>query len=271
MRTQHPCSARNTPADDGVLLSEFTTRFRTRATRRSSNVRRAAESLNGVVLKAGDRLSYNAVVGPRNRAQGYYRAPVIDQGKYVKRLGGGVCQPSSTLHAASLLGGMKILERVEHTFISAYIAPGLDATVVWRRKDLVIANPHPFPVRIAIDVGPGHMTVRLRGQSSRSGWTELRSKVLYTTQFGKVEKVDPRVAPGDRVLIMRGIRGMKLKRSRVWHAANGRTRIEALPLDIYSPQRQLWAIGPPEKPDTSSAFPVGTSVLPIANSTIAAN
>lgn len=76
-------------------------------------------------------------------------------------IGGGVCQVSSTVHAAALMAGMEIEERKPHSRVSKYIQPGLDSTVSFPGEclqdggscylvDLVIRNPHPFRVALRL-------------------------------------------------------------------------------------------------------------------------
>lgn len=117
-----------------------------RAAARTFNLRLAASKLDGHVLFPGEELDFNAVVGPRDEANGYQVAPVIAQGELVDGIGGGTCQISGTLHAAALFAGLTVVERYPHTRPSAYIRLGLDAAVVYPTMNLRLRNPYEFPV-----------------------------------------------------------------------------------------------------------------------------
>ncbi len=92
------------------VLGECTTEVRGSAARRS-NVRLAASAINGKVLNSGDVFSYNNTTGKRTTAKGYQAAPAYVQGETVNEIGGGVCQPSSTLYLACLRSN---LQKVQH-------------------------------------------------------------------------------------------------------------------------------------------------------------
>ena len=49
----------------------------------------------------------------------------------------------------TLLAGLGVVERHPHSRVSSYIKPGLDATVAWGKKDLVLLNRFPYPVTIS--------------------------------------------------------------------------------------------------------------------------
>ena len=246
-RTWSPCVLSVPPADDGVLLAEFTTRFKARVKRRAANVRLAALRLDGVTIPPHGRLSYNATVGPRSEGRGFRAAPVIDNGQLTEKTGGGVCQPSSTLHAAALLAGLGVEKRQSHLWASAYIAAGFDATVVWAQKDLVITNPYPFTVRVAADTGVGFLTIRILGDAPRPGWVELRTKELDRVAHKVVREPDATLPIGREVLVNQGSDGLKVARSRWWFLPGRRPRVEPLSTDVYAPHDTLLKIGTPSQ------------------------
>ncbi|RAZ93300.1 hydrolase, partial [Klebsiella oxytoca] len=79
--------------------------------------------------------SYNETVGQRTTAKGYKPAPAYVKGETVDEIGGGVCQPSSTLYLACLRANLEITERYAHRYVPAYIGKGMDATVSWGGPD----------------------------------------------------------------------------------------------------------------------------------------
>ena len=114
---------------------------------RKSNVKLAASACNGVVLNSGETFSYNGTVGQRTVAKGYQPAPAYVKGETVDEIGGGVCQPSSTLYLACLYANLEITERYAHRYAPSYITWGMDATVSWGGPDFKFTNNTPIPSR----------------------------------------------------------------------------------------------------------------------------
>jgi len=127
---------------------------------RAHNIRQAASIVGEVTLQPSERFSFNERVGERTSANGFRRAPVIISGRLTRGLGGGVCQLASTIYAAALYSGLEIVEQHPHSRISIYTRPGLDATVDWGTKDLVIVNPYPFPVTMQVTIREGDRVAR---------------------------------------------------------------------------------------------------------------
>lgn len=150
-----------TPEPVQMLRQGFTTQFKTEAKdERVHNITLGAEKLNGSVLEPGAEWSFNTTVGPRTKERGFKKAPTLVMGEVIPNLGGGMCQVSSTVHAAALLAGLDIVKRQPHSRPSTYIQRGFDATVnyppsCWEGKqdpnvcfDLVVRNPYDFPLTI---------------------------------------------------------------------------------------------------------------------------
>lgn len=146
-----------------VCIAGYTTSLagRTKAQRHNSDL--ALERLNGAVIGPGATFSFNRRVGSFSRDEGYRRAPVSYNGQLIDSWGGGVCQTSTTLYNAALLGGMKIVERSRHRFAPSYVPPGRDAAVAFSAIDLKFRNPFPYPVRILGKVEGNRLTIGLYG------------------------------------------------------------------------------------------------------------
>jgi hypothetical protein len=154
-------------APQEALLGSYETHYALRFGRdpRGSNVELGAQKLNEVVLEPGAEWSFNSTVGPRTKEEGFESAPVLFLGEVREGLGGGMCQVSSTMFAASLMSGLDIVSRHSHSRPSSYIPKGFDATVnypeeCWGTKqnpevcyDLGLRNPYGFPIRISTSIG----------------------------------------------------------------------------------------------------------------------
>ena len=241
----------------GEPLAEFTTRFKAEHQNRSHNVRQAALRLLGVTLLPGQALSYNRVVGPRDEHLGFRMAPAIDRGKYVDQSGGGVCQPSSTLHAAAVIGGLEITERYAHTWTPVYIAAGFDAAVSYGVRDLKLRNPHPFAVRIAVDADNDRVTVRLFSDAPRSAWNQLETTVRNVRPFKTIVESDPNMGPGTERLELYGLEGMTVDRAVVTGRPGRSLARRHVDGDLYVPRDAIIMAGVPIDTESALAEPLG--------------
>ena len=95
-------------------LSESSTKFRANEDR-AQNIRTAASHINGMVIMPGQMFSATTAFGPRTTENGYGLGNVISGDTYVKGVGGGICQVSSTLNLAVLRAGLVPVERHNHS------------------------------------------------------------------------------------------------------------------------------------------------------------
>lgn len=130
---------------------------------RNTNVRLAAEAVNGQIIQPGEQFSYNTVVGERTAAKGYKPAAAYANGETVQEYGGGVCQVSSTLYNAVIAAGLQTNERTGHSYEPTYVTPGQDATVSYRKPDFVFTNTSEVPVGIRTSFQNRTMYVEIFG------------------------------------------------------------------------------------------------------------
>lgn len=225
-----------------TTLGEFETPYdrSRRAQARTFNLRLAASHLDGTILLPDDVFDFNAVVGPRDEANGYQVASVIAQGEVVDGIGGGTCQISGTLHAAALLAGLDIVERTPHTRPSAYIKLGFDATVVYPTINLRLRNPYDFAVVLHETVNDGLVKVRIVGPKRPHRITIIR-KIDKGFPFERVERPDPSLPSGMRVVSQRGVPGLTLHRYRV--RATGAHSTREKTIDRYPPTAEVVRVG----------------------------
>ena len=145
------------------LLATFSTRYATSNANRTTNLRLAANKINGYVLLPGETFSYNTVVGKRSIAAGYKEAAVYENGEVVQGLGGGICQISTTLFNAALFSNMEIVELYNHQFVPSYVSAGRDATVVYGVKDFKFKNSRKYAIKILCSVSNGYATFKIMG------------------------------------------------------------------------------------------------------------
>nr|MBO5337726.1 VanW family protein [Lachnospiraceae bacterium] len=152
-------SSSTTTAD---VIGSYSTNYDA-TVQRATNVELAASRINGVELQPGEEFSFSQTILPRTSKNGYVKAPVISNGKYVTGYGGGICQVSSTLYAAMLAGGVPATERHPHTLQVSYIPKGMDATISSPSKDLKFVNIFDDPIQISAstDSENGILTVSI--------------------------------------------------------------------------------------------------------------
>jgi len=180
---------------------------------RSANLERAATQIDGVMLLPGEVLSFNEAVGERTLDAGFRKAKIIERTGYTEGIGGGICQVASTVHAASVMAGLDVVERSPHRFRVPYIPPGLDATVDYGKKDLRVANNTLYPVVFFVGrLEKGELMVRVmapfKPYSVRYKYElleETPSDIVHFTTDGKVK---------DRVEYF-GRPGIKIKKT-IW-------------------------------------------------------
>jgi vancomycin resistance protein YoaR len=236
----------------GDVLGFFETRYdrSERYEARTYNLRLAASKIDGYVLLPGEVFDFNQVVGPRDEASGYKVASVIAQGELVDGIGGGTCQISGTLHGAAFFAGLQIVERYPHTRPSGYIKLGLDATVVYPTINFRVRNPFDVPVVLRETVKNGVVRAEVLGPKRRHTVTLIR-RILDSMPYEEVERPDPELPRGARVLGQRGVPGFKLRRYRI--VRDGAHAIRDRWDDVYPPTTQIIRVG---AKDTSGDEPV---------------
>lgn len=230
------------------LLGECTTHVSGTAARRT-NVRLASAAFTGTVLNSGDIFSYNDVVGERTVEKGYKPAPAYVQGETVDEIGGGVCQPSSTLYYACLLANLEITERYAHRYIPAYITRGMDATVSWGGPNYRFTNNTKYPIKIEAKYVDNYLTVQLWGTRTDDLTVKMTYETLSTTPYEEVEQLDPTLAPGTRKVEVTPYTGYKVRTYRNIYDGSGElVSSEVEDISDYKARNRLTLVGPERAP-----------------------
>ncbi len=134
-------------------VSSFETYF-PYAEYRNVNLGRAAELINGTVLKPGETFSLNGTVGERTVKNGFTKGYIISDGILIQDLGGGVSQMATTVFNAMFFAGLEDVEHKPHSFYIDRYPVGREATVAWGAVDLRFTNDTPYGVLIDARVTP---------------------------------------------------------------------------------------------------------------------
>jgi vancomycin resistance protein YoaR len=174
------------------LVSEFST-FYPHADYRNVNIGRAAEIIDGTVLKPGETFSMNGIVGERTAENGFTHGYIIDGGVLRQDYGGGVSQMATTLFNAMFFAGLKDVEHKPHSFYIDRYPVGREATVAWPTVDLRFQNDTEHGVLVHAWVEPSNY--------SRQGKVTVQ---MFSTKVWDIESQTSErygyVSPGTRHL-----------------------------------------------------------------------
>lgn len=226
------------------VLGSYSTYFGSSSAARANNVRLAASRIDGTELMPGEEFSYDKTILPRTAANGYQPAGVYVGNKSETGMGGGICQPSSTLYAAALYANLEILERHNHSLPVSYLPAGLDATIAEGYLDLRIKNNTNYPIKISAITEGGTITFKI------FGYNEKNTSVDIERSFS-----------GGRHYVTRVVKenGVEVKREAMTSSVYGvpeKDEEEKKPEDEENPE------GGEEKPEDENQAPNGEEPQP---------
>lgn len=173
-------------------VSTFTTYF-PYAEYRNINIGRAAELVNGTLLKPDEVFSLNDIVGERTRENGFTEGFIISNGIFKEDLGGGVSQMATTTFNAMFFAGLEDIEHKPHSFYIDRYPVGREATVAWGSVDLRFRNNTDHGVFITASLTPS--------SPSSQGSVTVR---MFSTKIWDIESITSDryayVSPGTRTL-----------------------------------------------------------------------
>lgn len=196
-------------------LGSSTTKFNASLTGRTTNVKLAAQKINGTILNPGDVFSYNDTVGPRTYAAGFKDATVFANGGAEDGVGGGICQVSSTLYVATLRADLEIVERKNHSLYVSYVPLGQDATVAYGAIDYRFKNNTNYPIKVVAYTQGSSLTVSLLGTQTQNKKVEIVTQTLSYDPFQVIHQEDSSLAPGTTRVKNGGYPGYKTVSYRV--------------------------------------------------------
>ncbi|MGQ9512303.1 VanW family protein [Thermodesulfitimonas sp.] len=224
------------------LLGEYATTFAPEKVNRVYNISVAAGALDGLVVRPGEVVSFNKVVGPRSSEAGYKTAPMIISNEFVDALGGGVCQVSTTLYNAVLRAGLAVVERHNHSLPVGYVPAGLDATVTYGGADFKFRNNTDKYLYLRTVIQGNRLVVKIFGNNRFKRRVEVWSWITEVIEPKRIEQSDPNLEAGRRVVKQKGIRGCRAQAERLIYTGEKVVR-EELPPSFYHPLDEIVAGG----------------------------
>jgi vancomycin resistance protein YoaR len=221
------------------LIGYYVTRFNRGKVQRSSNIKRAGISINGIILMPNDEFSFNDSVGPRTIERGYKPAPVILNGELIEGIGGGICQVSSTLYNAVLMSGLEIIERYNHSIPSTYVGKGRDATVSYGVLDFKFRNNLAYPIYIESYTSRNQMIVRIYGKKTDNSITKIKTHLDEIQNMPVETKYDNNLIQGTEKIEKKGRNGYKISTYRIIYKDGKIIKNERISKDYYRPSKQI--------------------------------
>ncbi|UDY22845.1 VanW family protein [Nocardioides sp. Kera G14] len=229
-------------------ISTFTTYF-PYAEYRNINIGRAAELVNGTVLKPGDTFSLNGIVGERTKANGFTEGWTIQDGVFKSDLGGGVSQMATTTFNAMFFAGLQDVEHKPHSLYISRYPIGREATVAWGSVDLRFKNNTKYGVLVRAAVKPS--TPSSQGVVTVSMWstkiwdiTTSTGPRYASTPFKKITDTSGNCETTS------GANGFQIDVKRYFHHVGSAAVVKTENFHTtYNPQNQVTCKGPVSAPD----------------------
>jgi vancomycin resistance protein YoaR len=204
-------------------VSSFVTYY-PHADYRNTNLGRAAELINGTVLRPGETFSLNETVGERTAANGFVEGFIISGGVFAEDFGGGVSQVATTTFNAAFFAGLEDVEHKPHSFYIDRYPPGREATVAWPTVDLRFRNDTKHGVLLRTFVQP----------SAPGGTGSMHAEVWSTKTWdirarssGPYAYVSPgtQVISGDACVPSTGVSGFQIDVFRDFYRPGSSNRV----------------------------------------------
>ncbi|WP_248958129.1 VanW family protein [Sphaerisporangium perillae] len=141
-------------------VSEFATSY-TCCAARVTNIHKAADLVDGMLVRPGQTFSLNEVIGDPDASRGFVPAQSIEDDRLVVAMGGGLSQFATTMYNAAFLAGMEDVEHTPYPFHVASYPAGRDATLSYPETDLRWRNDTEYGVLIKASYTGTSVTVAL--------------------------------------------------------------------------------------------------------------
>ncbi|GMA22402.1 vanomycin resistance protein VanB [Luteimicrobium album] len=126
-------------------VSEFATPL-TNEPVRTKNLEVGAAKITGDLVKPGQTFSLVDALSPITTAGGYHEAHVIEGGRLVDGIGGGLSQVATTTYNAAFFAGLDIVTHQPHSYWIPRYPEGREATIAVGLIDMKFANDTPYGV-----------------------------------------------------------------------------------------------------------------------------
>lgn len=207
------------------------------------NIRTIAAKADGALIKPGETFSLNKYTEPRDAAQGYVEAGIIDKGRPGRAIGGGCSQFATTLYNASYFAGMSDVTHKEHSFYISRYPEAREATVFEGLIDLAFRNDAPTGALIQSIWTPTSITVKIWGTKNY----EVESITGARSNFTEPEPVT--IPFGEKCTPSNGAQGFTVSNTRVIRDAHSHAELKRTTRTVtYNPSPKIVCTTAPPPP-----------------------
>jgi len=200
------------------LISDYETSLENKEESTLYNIRKASEAINGTILNPGEIFSFNELVGPAEKEDGYKESTIIANGQFVSGYGGGVCQVSTTLYNAVLLANLQIIERYNHSIYgdaTNYIPIGRDAAIFFGYKDLKFKNSLDQQIVLFCNIEGEKLIAKVFGEKPINKNIKIITQDRKILEYDIIEVKQEHNKNNDDKVLQEGVPGYDIKTYRV--------------------------------------------------------
>lgn len=171
------------------VMAEFTTEFPTGADNvgRTENIRVGLTYIDGVVVMPDEQFSLADTLAPISRDRGYVDAGVINNGRLVEGIGGGLSQVSTAMLNTAWFAGVQLDAWQPHTYYISRYPAGREATISVGAVDNVWTNDTSSPVVIRTYIEGNSIVTKFYGDRQYTVKTREGERRNYTSPETKTD------------------------------------------------------------------------------------
>lgn len=226
------------------VMGEWSSDYSSSSAARANNVELASKRMNGTILMPGEVFSYDKTIGPRTSENGYQSAGVYVGNRVESGIGGGICQPSSTLYGAVLYANLEIVTRTSHSLPVSYVPAGQDATIAQGYIDFQFKNNSEYPVKIVATYSNRKLVCQIMGVKPEGQVVEIVHSMTGSIA-PKFEKVaDGSVPKGYKITSSSGKYGSTYASRRIVKVNGKEVKNEKLTNSVYTSTNSQVRVNP---------------------------
>lgn len=135
-----------------------------------TNLKLAAERLDGILIRPGETFSYWRCIGNPCRRRGFVEGMILRNGKVCSGVGGGLCQMSNLIYWLALHTPLTVVERHHHGYDvfpdAGRTQPfGSGATCAYPHADLMLRNDTDEVFQLTVRVGEKELEGAILGET----------------------------------------------------------------------------------------------------------
>ena len=227
-------------------ISEFTTYYSC-CQPRVTNIQRAAQLLDGTIVRPGEEFSLNGALGKRTVERGFVAAPQIFDGRLEDAVGGGISQVATTLYNAAFFAGVKLVAHQAHQFYISRYPMGREATVSWGGPELIFRNDWPAAILIKVAASDSAITVRFYSRKLGRRVETTTGEPYAQTAPRTITTRNASLPPGTTSTVQSsGASGFTVQYTRKVFKGAQLVKNERYTVR-YDPQNAIVELGPPKK------------------------